>query len=171
MENKKIVHIMVGAPGAGKTTYLKEQVANLDQIISRDKIRLNILIEKYKTKDNIPKNQFFSLEDTVIIDFYKQIYAKLIIYDEVWIDSTNISVCERLKMFLRLPEEIKIELIYIKTSLEKLKERNKARPLLERTPDLSLSRIFFRLEVPTMGEDKRIYNIKTIDTSTKVDLL
>ena len=42
---KGILYISCGAPGAGKTTYLKSHIGTNEQLVSRDDIRFSLLQE------------------------------------------------------------------------------------------------------------------------------
>ena len=86
----KELYIMCGAPGSGKSTYVREHAARgTSAHISRDKIRFSMV-----TKDE----EYFSKEDEVYAEFIRQIIEALKApwVDEVWVDATNMTKKSRM---------------------------------------------------------------------------
>lgn len=114
MENvKRKLYLMMGIPGAGKSTYLKTKVSEQPfKVISRDKIRFSIVKED---------EEYFSHENEVYAEFIHQTKEALNEYSEVYIDATHLNEASRTKTLKALGESLKnveVNIIYVRTPLE-----------------------------------------------------
>lgn len=148
---------VVGAPGSGKSTYLKEHANEYSsnyKIISRDKIRFSMLDKN---------DDYFNKEDAVFKEFIKQIYEALLDGYDVFVDATNLNKKSRrktLKALLNYNSEhlengimlVSLSAIYFDTSLETCLYRNNKRTGREFVPKSIVKRMYFSLEKPTKEE-------------------
>lgn len=146
----KKLFIMVGCPGCGKSTYLKNNEKFFHKshiIISRDEIRFSILKEG---------DSYFSKEDAVYKEFIKQIKAGLKNYEEVYVDATHLNVNSRRKLFYALGDAIKnVELyaIVIKVPLEQALMQNQKRfGTKTYVPEEALRNMYKNFMLPTLNE-------------------
>lgn len=146
---KKLV-VMAGIPGSGKSTYAKKEIDKLNGkaiIISRDEIRFSIL------KDG---EDYFAHENEVFKEFINQIKWNLENTDLiVYADATHVNIGSRTKLLRALGEtlkNVKVECIFMKTSLEECFRRNDLRSGIKKVPQGALRRMFYSSEEPTFEE-------------------
>lgn len=92
----KNLYIMVGIAGAGKSTWVKDNVDKLEgtvNVVSRDKIRFEML-------DN--GDDYFKKENEVWIEFIDQIISSSKKYDNTIVDATHITKGSRKKLLKTL---------------------------------------------------------------------
>lgn len=93
MKNKKNLYILVGAPGAGKSTYIRTNtMADRDIVISRDIIRFSHLLAH---------EDYFAHEDIVWKEFIERIQKAIDDSngpENIWCDSTCITTKAREKL-------------------------------------------------------------------------
>ena len=110
--DKGNLYLMVGIPGAGKSTYLRERLGPDDVYISRDNIRFHFLKEG---------EDYFSHETEVYKEMVRQIKQGLINGFNVYVDATHLNQASRNKLKYHIDSSLyeHIYAIYIKTTLEK----------------------------------------------------
>lgn len=150
MENilKKPKHLwlLVGMPGSGKDTYLKEAGIPHYLIVSRDQIRFSLL------DDN---DEYFDKEKEVFKLFIKNIQFKLNSCGVCYANATHLNEKSRLKLLNALDlEDAIIHAIYFNIDYETCVERNALRTGRERVPDTAMSNMYQSLTHPK--NDKRI---------------
>lgn len=137
------MYILIGAPGSGKSHYIKEH--NKDGIvISRDAIRFEMV------KENEP---YFSREKEVYNEFIRQIDAAVADNVNVWVDQTSINRAARNKLFSRLrklPEEVIA--IVIRPTLEKTLQQNALRTGRALVPEDAIINMYNSFEEPQFKE-------------------
>ena len=75
--NQKRVYVLVGPPGSGKSTWIRERMdPTVDTHISRDNIRFSLLR---------PGDAYFEVEEKVRRFFFKQIKILLILYNLLYL--------------------------------------------------------------------------------------
>ena len=82
---KKKLYVMVGIPGSGKSTFLKNHNIFFNEpykIISRDEIRYSIISDE---------DEYFSKENEVFKKFIEEIKNSLLINEETYADATHIN--------------------------------------------------------------------------------
>ena len=84
-----ILYISCGVPGSGKTTFLKNHIANGEVIISRDDIRFSLLQEG---------EDYFAHEDQVFEIFINKIAQELKAGHNVYADATHLNRASRAKL-------------------------------------------------------------------------
>lgn len=116
-----ILYISSGLPGAGKSTFLKNNKKEEEVIISRDEIRFSLL-----KKDE----DYFKHEKRVFKIFTSEIIKNLKAGKNVYADATHISPQSQLKLLANVLLEAappRVELIYFDIPLEICLQRNEQR--------------------------------------------
>lgn len=149
----KCVKLLCGVSASGKTTYIKENLKN-DKVISRDEIRFSFPISE-KT--------YFSYEKEVFNLFIDKINEALKNNFSIVIDATHISKKSRYKVLSKIKErnDIDLEVIVIKTSLNDCLERNKTREGLAKVPDKVIKDMYYNFENPEIEEFNK-YNFNNV---------
>lgn len=147
--NGKLI-LMVGCPGAGKSTWIRNNYPNITPV-SRDAIRFELLDER--------GGNYFDYENEVFASFIHQIIGSLVA-DEVTIaDATHLNKKARQKVLNQVAEYVKeIEVIYFNIPLEVAQERNAKRAGRAYVPPEAVERMYYSLEEPQWKEGKFTYN-------------
>ena len=110
--------IMMGAPGAGKSTFIKNLMAECI-VVSRDKIRFSMV------KEDEP---YFSKEKEVYKEFIRLINEHLSRNRDVIADATHLNAASRNKLINCITAlNVNIHVIWIKTTLETCLKQNELR--------------------------------------------
>lgn len=103
---KKRLFVMSGPSGCGKSTWIQKQIAiHGGNWISRDLIRLSMVEEN---------ESYFSHEDQVLSEFYKEINHKLTaqnFHSDIYVDATHLSPKARKELFRNINLSAATELI------------------------------------------------------------
>ena len=138
------MYVMIGAPGCGKSYYIKQHLKDNEIVISRDAIRFNIL------KDT---DAYFSKEKQVYNEFIKQINAAIADDRDFYVDQTSLNRGARAKLFSHLERKPnKIIAIYMNTPLEKILYQNSLRTGRALVPEDAVINMFNSIEKPTKAE-------------------
>lgn len=143
--NKKTLVIMCGAPGSGKSTYVRNHIQPNEVYVSRDEIRFSML------GDN---DEYFSKEKEVFKTFVAEIQKYLDFSDvtKVYCDATHISEASRDKLCdaLRMDNVENILCLVVRPNLEETIMRNENRRGQKHVyvPRSVVRRMYFQFERP-----------------------
>jgi predicted kinase len=146
--------LMMGAPGSGKSTWIKDNAAAGDIVVSRDQIRFAMVAED---------EEYFSKENEVFEVFAKTIREYLNAGCCVWADATHLTPKSRLK-FLNavtagMTELPHLEIVYIAKDLETCLEQNENRRNTRAfVPCGVVRRMWECIEEPCFKEGKFYYD-------------
>lgn len=145
----KKLYLMVGVPGSGKSTYIKNfQAEHGGIIISRDEIRFSMI----DTRDD-----YFSKEKQVFKTFVQEIQKALKENDVVYADATHISERSREKLLKALDlTDVSVRAIVLQTPLQDCIYFNGLRTGLKQVPKGVIRRMYYQLTDP--ANDKRKYD-------------
>lgn len=138
--------IMIGIPGAGKSTWCKENIKSpMQKYVSRDEIRFSLLKEG---------DEYFSKEDEVCRIFYDTITKYLKEGYHVVADATHLNAASRKKLIYNIEGYDKVFGMYIDTPLRKCLENNEKRKGTKSyVPRSVIRRMASQLSFPGVDED------------------
>lgn len=113
--------MMMGCPGAGKSTYLKSRLNDRACVVSRDDIRFSIVRED---------EEYFSHENEVYAEFIRQIKEGLNFNSEVYVDATHLNEISRAKTLRALGaslKDVEVNVIWVRVPLEVALNQNENR--------------------------------------------
>lgn len=150
-----ILYIMMGAPGSGKSTFIKNYIDyKIETYVSRDEIRFSMVKED---------EDYFSKENEVFKKFTSEINNALNLGINVYADATHLNTASRNKLINAIKEKpSSIEVIFINTSLNKCLEQNENRKgTRSYVPRETIKRMYLSIEPPTFEEGfSTIYEIE-----------
>lgn len=148
------IRIMVGIPASGKSSMVKQQVAQLKEkgetdiiVVSRDAIR-KAIIERdqcgYFDRETEVFRTFIDTINDAIREQHKYIY----------VDATHISHQSRTKLLCNLipDSNYNVRFIVCDTGLDICQRRNSKRTGFERVPDIVLNNMSKNMTMPYMEE-------------------
>lgn len=119
--NKSKLYLLMGAPGSGKSTYLKNRFSQQHVVVSRDAIRFNMVRED---------EEYFSKEKEVFREYIEQIRIALKFNKEVFADATHLNENSRAKVLFALGKDLKdveVNVIWVRVPLEVAITQNELR--------------------------------------------
>lgn len=142
------LYVMMGLPGSGKSTFLKNYCSNLDNtvIVSRDEIRFSLLKEG---------EDYFSHENDVTKILWKTINEELANGKNVYVDQTSLNEKSRLLLLNHIDQNLcsKISLIWCDTPTTCCLENNETRKGTRAyVPRGVIRRMSQQLQVPNFKE-------------------
>ena len=139
------LYLMMGIPGSGKSTWIKDHLLPCQAHVSRDKIRFALVDEG---------EEYFSRETEVFNSFVEQINTFLSNGCDVYADATHISRASRNKLLSRInshPEEV--NLIWINGDLTTALLQNENRKdTRSYVPKSVIRRMHSQIEAPDFEE-------------------
>ena len=138
------MYVMIGAPGCGKSYYIKQHLKDNEIVISRDAIRFNML------KDT---DAYFSKEKQVYNEFIKQINTAIADNRDFYVDQTSLNRGARSKLLSHLEKKPnEIIGIYFTTPLETILKRNAQRTGRALVPEDAVINMYDSIQEPTIAE-------------------
>ena len=156
MRNKQLF-LMMGAPGSGKSTWVRRQLRNNDVYVSRDIIRF----AKLK-----PGDDYFKYEGEVFSEFASLIVDALLDanVERVFADASHLNVRSRAQMLKAIEKEQErrertalydVNIIWLNTSLETCLKRNANREGRANVPDGTITSMWKSQTLPRANEGIR----------------
>lgn len=143
----KKVFLLSGAPGCGKSTWVRAHMDTQSEWVSRDNIRFSFLQEG---------DDYFAYEDDVFDIFINYINQSLENpnLETIFVDATHLSAASRKKVINKLRKNNIEELncVCFTTPIEVCLERNGQRTGRSKVPKSVVRRMFYSHTVPTPEE-------------------
>lgn len=136
--------ILMGAPGSGKSTWVKNHMTLNDSYISRDDVRFSMVPEG---------DEYFSKEKEVFKEFIRRIDEDLKFHN-VFADATHLTAASRNKLLRAISTEPDaVEVIWIKTPLDVALDQNENRKETRSyVPRSVIRRMHCQIEKPEFEE-------------------
>ena len=118
---KSKLYLLMGTPGSGKSTYLKERFSQPPMVVSRDAIRFSMV------KEN---EEYFSKEKEVFTEYIEQIRTAIEFNAEVFADATHLNEISRAKVLRALGSDLKdveVNVIWVRVPVEVAIAQNELR--------------------------------------------
>lgn len=140
--------LMMGIPGAGKSTFIKNHIASDGIIISRDAIRFNML------KSN---EDYFSKENEVWDEYVKALKKaiKCEWYTDVVADATHLNAKARNKVLNAISDvlnDVEVYVLYVDVDLETALKQNSQRTGRALVPESAIRNMYASLQIPNKAE-------------------
>lgn len=157
------LYLMMGAPGSGKSTWIKAHLNPQDVYVSRDEIRFA------KLKDG---EDYFAHEGNVYAEFIEKIVDGLLddTKGKVIADASHLNAGSRGKTIRAIYTELKnretavdfdVNVIWLKTSLETCLKRNALRSGRANVPDETIEDMWKSQRMPKVEEGiSKVYVIQ-----------
>ena len=149
---QKRVFLLCGAPGSGKSTWIKKQIETESGIwCSRDNVRYSLL------KD---EDEYFAKENQVFTTWINNIQQALNNnVENVYIDATHLNEASRNKTLshLTIPDNYNLIAVCFRPPLSTCLERNAKRQGRERVPDHVVRSMYNRYTKPSSIDFKEVW--------------
>ena len=161
----KKLFLMVGIPGSGKSTFIKDYTKKMYQsyaVISRDDIRFNMVSED---------EPYFSKEKAVFKEFVDKIKESLSKNDITFADATHINENSRCKLFRALGENLKgieVHALVFKVPVELAIERNSNREGRKLVPETAIRNMNSQFTIPSFEEGIDVVGIRRFDKTGRL---
>lgn len=154
----RYLYLLVGIPGSGKSTWMRNHIGDNDAVISRDSIHFQLLSDE---------DEYFARENEVFDKFIKAIQITIDAdYWDIYVDATHLNEKARNKVLDRLdiPDGVAIIPVYFDICPEEAIRRNNKRTGRARVPDNVILNMYGSLIPPTMNEKHKYKEIWRIQT-------
>lgn len=161
MNTPKVLYIMCGPAGSGKSTYVTRTIIAEDNLccahVSRDLIRFTML------KDG---DDYFKYEDLVYKNFISELQQTLKsdVYDCVFADATHLTAKSRTKLLDDIFKDKEIDLLdvsivpaFLDVDTKTCIERNALRDGRKKVPENVIIRMNEQKEFPRYDENEYVY--------------
>lgn len=149
---QKRAFLLCGAPGSGKSTWVKKNIEGTGGVwCSRDNVRYSLI------KD---EDDYFAREDEVFATWINNIQQALNKgVEDVYIDATHLNEASRNKTLSRLiiPDNYNLIAVCFRPSLSTCLERNAKREGRERVPDHVVRSMYNRYTEPSFIDFKEVW--------------
>ena len=137
--------VLVGCPGSGKTTLVKQLLQEGDVYVSRDEVRFSLVQED---------EEYFSRETEVYDTFVQKIQEGLDSGSKVYADATHLNTAARVKLLRRLSglEDTYVTALVVRTSLETCLKRNSQREGRAVVPESAVRSMYRSFTIPSLEE-------------------
>ena len=164
MMEKSKLYLMMGCPGSGKSTYLKERFSQPPVVVSRDVIRFAMVNED---------EEYFSKEKEVFREYIEQIRNALKFNKEVFADATHLNESSRAKVLFALGHDLKnveVNVIWVRVPLEVAITQNELRQGTRAyVPKSVIRRMYSQATMPSKEEG--FEHIYIFDGKTEKEIL
>ena len=158
------LYLLMGAPGSGKSTYLKNRFSQPPMVISRDAIRFAMVRED---------EEYFSKEKEVFREYIEQIRTALKFNNEVFADATHLNESSRAKVLFALGHDLKdveVNIIWVRVPLEVAITQNELRlGTRAYVPKAVIRRMYSQATMPSKEEG--FEHIYIYDGKTEKEIL
>lgn len=140
------LHILMGTPGSGKSTWIRNHLDEHTVWISRDDVRFSMVAED---------EEYFSKEKQVFKEFIRRIDNALENGYDVFADATHLNKASRNKLLRAVNHKLalNVDVIWIKTPLSECIYRNDNRKGTRSfVPRSVIRRMFYQIEKPEFEE-------------------
>lgn len=140
------LHILMGTPGSGKSTWIQNHLDEHTVWISRDDVRFSMVAED---------EEYFSKEKQVFKEFIRRIDNALENGYDVFADATHLNKASRNKLLRAVNHKLalNVDVIWIKTPLSECIYRNDNRKGTRSfVPKSVIRRMFYQIEKPEFEE-------------------
>lgn len=149
------LHIVMGIPGSGKSTWIQNHLDEHTVWVSRDDVRFSMVAED---------EEYFSKEKQVFKEFVRRINNALENGYNVFADATHLNKASRNKLLTAINSELEIEVdvVWIKTPFETcVTQNNNRKGTRSFVPISAIRRMSYQIEAPEFEEGiKKIYIIE-----------
>ena len=163
MEKSKL-YLLMGAPGSGKSTYLKTRFSQPPAVVSRDAVRFAMVSED---------EEYFSKEKEVFREYIEQIRNALKFNKEVFADATHLNESSRAKVLFALGHDLKdveVNVIWVRVPLEVAITQNEFRQGTRAyVPKSVIRRMYSQATMPSKEEG--FEHIYIFDGKTEKEIL
>ena len=163
MEKSKL-YLLMGAPGSGKSTYLKTRFSQPPVVVSRDAVRFAMVSED---------EEYFSKEKEVFREYIEQIRTALKFNKEVFADATHLNESSRAKVLFALGYDLKdveVNVIWVRVPLEVAITQNELRQGTRAyVPKSVIRRMYSQATMPSKEEG--FEHIYIFDGKTEKEIL
>lgn len=163
---KKIVWLLCGIPGSGKSTWIEQNKLPNSVVVSRDEIRFSIITDK---------DDYFGHEDEVWRRYVKKAQMAILNHDveNIYLDATHINEASRNKILNLLVSPnlpyFEIRIIYFDVCFAICCEGNAQRTGLANVPIKAIRRMFNNFVIPTFNEKHLYTEIWRVDAQGNIE--
>jgi predicted kinase len=139
---------LVGVPGSGKSTWIKNQTWALGLTI----VSTDAFVEDYAKKQGKTYSEVFTEYMPTAVDLMAEqvVRARTLGHSIIW-DQTSTTIASRAKKFNMLPNYEHIAVVFSTPSMRELKHRLESRPG-KNIPDVVIKGMLASFEMPTEEE-------------------
>lgn len=145
MKKQPIAYMLVGIPGSGKSTFVREYLSNIPYVSS------DYYLEKWAKERGTTYNDIFMNEvKNSQAEMYKDLDIMIAMKNDFIWDQTNIDKKTRAAKLKKIPDFYRKVAVYFPVDLEVAKSRNAARN--RSIPSHVIESMHDKFEIPTLDE-------------------